>query len=91
MPTLRIHKYNESKTHFFTLRVVEWINIFTERAYTQIIIESLKFCRKEKGLLLHAYVIMPNHLHILASAQNKNLSSIIRDFKSFASYKILAS
>ena len=32
---------------------------------------------------------MPNHLHLIISAVNNNLSDIIRDFKKFTSAKIL--
>lgn len=81
MPSPRILKENEKQTHFLTLRVIDWINIFTEPIYFQIIINSLKYCRKEKGLLLHAYVIMTNHLHMIAISRLGNLSSLIRDFK----------
>jgi len=32
---------------------------------------------------------MPNHLHLIISAANNNLSDIIRDFKKFTSAKII--
>ena len=32
---------------------------------------------------------MPNHLHLIISAANNNLSDIIRDFKTFTSAKII--
>ena len=88
MPTLRIAKENEDETHFLTFRVIEWINVFTEPAYFQILIESLKFCQRNKGLLLHGYVVMTNHVHIICTAKNGNLSSIIQGFKSYTSYEI---
>jgi REP element-mobilizing transposase RayT len=34
-----------------------------------MIIESLKFCQEEKGLLLHGWCIMSNHIHLIASAK----------------------
>ena len=52
-------------------------------------LDSLAYCQKEKGLLIHAYCIMPSHLHLIISAVNNNLSDIIRDFKKFTSAKIL--
>jgi len=40
--------------------------------------------------LVHAYVIMSNHLHLLASAQDSyELSNIIRDFKSYTANQII--
>ena len=61
---------------------------FARKDYVNIVIESLSFCQKEKGLLVYAYCIMPNHLHLIISAVNNNLSDIIQDFKKFTSVKI---
>lgn len=90
MPTLRIHKENEDQVHFITITVIEWIDIFTKPEYFQVIIDSLKFCQKNKGLLLYEYVIMTNHLHLIASAkENYQLSQIISDFKKHTTREIL--
>ena len=62
---------------------------FVESDYVSSLIESLTYCQKEKGLLVHAYCIMPNHLHLIISAANGNSSDVIRDFKKFTSAKVL--
>lgn len=68
--------------HYITIAVVEWLDIFTRRYYKNIIIESLAYCRKEKGLELYAYVIMTNHIHLICRAREGfELSDILRDFK----------
>jgi REP element-mobilizing transposase RayT len=33
---------------------------------------------------------MSNHIHLIASAKNENLSDILRDFKKFTSKQIIA-
>lgn len=81
---------NKKEIHFVTFTVVEWVDVFTRKEYRDIIIESLKFCQKEKELLLHGWCIMSNHVHLIASAKNENLSDILRDFKKFTSKKIIA-
>ena len=73
-----------------TFAVVEWIDIFTRKEYRDILIESLRFCQREKGLLLHGWCIMSNHVHLIASARNEDLSGILRDFKKFTSKQIIA-
>jgi len=83
MPSPRILKENEGEMHFLTFRVIEWINIFTEPIYFEVIIDSFKYCQGNKGLLLHAYVIMTNHIHVIMSAKEGILSSLVRDFKSY--------
>ena len=78
--------------NFLTCTVVGWIDIFSRKTYRDIVLESLKFCRKEKGLLVFAYVIMTNHLHLILQTDPSSkytLSEIIRDFKKFTSNSIL--
>jgi len=42
-----------------------------------------------KGLLLHGWCIMSNHVHLAVSAKNNNLSNVLRDFKKFTSKQII--
>lgn len=68
--------------HFITITISEWINIFTKPAYCEIIIDALKYCQINKGLIIHAWVIMSNHLHLIVSRNDQPLlSEILRDFK----------
>jgi REP element-mobilizing transposase RayT len=53
--------------YFVTFTVVEWVDVFTRKDYASIILESLKHCQKEKGLIIYAWVIMSNHLHLIMS------------------------
>ncbi len=43
-----------------------------------------------RGWLLHGWCIMSNHVHLIASARNEDLSDILRDFKKFTSKQIIA-
>ena len=61
-----------------------------EKNHRDAIIESLKYCQKEKGLLIYAYCIMSNHIHLMANTNEPFLlKDTIRDFKKFTSKKIL--
>lgn len=80
---------NQEAAHFLTLVVVQWADIFTRKAYRDIVIESLDYCQKKKGLEIFAFVIMSNHIHLLVSANDGNLSNIIRDFKRHTSKTII--
>jgi putative transposase len=76
--------------NFVTLTVVDWIDVFIRKRYKDIVIESLKHCQKEKGLVVYAYVIMSSHIHLIAEAKGSiPLSDILRDFKKFTSKTIL--
>lgn len=81
---------DQDKAHFMTLSIVYWIDVFTRRRYRDIAIDSLRHCQKNKGLIIYGYVIMSNHLHLMASSET-NLSDTLRDFKKFTSKKIIES
>jgi putative transposase len=54
-----------------------------------LILESIKFCQAEKGLRLHSWCIMSNHVHLILSAKENNLSDVLKDFKKFTSKKLI--
>lgn len=82
---------NQHTLHYLTLTVVGWVDIFTREAYRQVISESLEYCQKHKGLHLCSFVLMSNHLHLIAYADETSteLSNILRDFKKFTGKKII--
>ena len=76
--------------HFITCSVVEWVDVFTRKMYADILIDSLKFCQQNKGLVIHAWCIMSNHIHLIISTNGiTQLSDVIRDFKKFSSSAII--
>ena len=81
---------NQAAIHFITFDVSEWVDVFTRKEYRDIVLESIRFCQKEKGLLLHSWCIMSNHLHLIISAKNENLSDVLRDFKKFTSKQVIS-
>lgn len=76
--------------YFVTLTTVGWIDVFTRPQQKEMLIRSLKYCQKEKGLEVYAYCIMSNHLHMLCKAiGEKSLPEIMRDFKKFTSKEVI--
>ena len=88
MPGYKI--VNQNGLHFLTLTIVGWLDVFTRSDYRTIIMDSLHYCQKEKGLVINAFVLMSNHLHLIGYAkEGYSLSDILRDFKKFTSKKII--
>jgi len=54
-----------------------------------LFIDSLKYCQQNKGLIIYAYVIISNHIHLIVKAKNANLAEVIRDFKKFTSGNLI--
>jgi putative transposase len=78
------------KAYYLTLTVVGWVDVFTRQNHRDALIESLKYCQKEKGLIIFAYCIMSNHIHMIVNTDEPFLlRDTIRDFKKFTSKKIL--
>ena len=78
------------RLYFTTTTVVDWIDIFSRPRYRYVIIESLDYCRQHKGLHIYAWVLMTNHLHIVAGTEEgQSISDILRDFKKFTNKKII--
>ncbi|TKK71659.1 transposase [Ilyomonas limi] len=82
--------YDQNNPYYLTFQVVKWVDVFTRNEYKQIVINSFDYCRKHKGLELYAYVLMTNHIHLIARAKEPfQLSDIIRDFKKFTANQLL--
>ena len=77
----------EFGVYFITSTIVQFIPVFTSEKYFQIILDSFNFCRNEKDLKIHAYVIMDNHFHAVVSS--KNLSNKIQSMKRHTAKEIL--
>lgn len=86
-----LRKANTDHAFFITLTVVGWIDVFTRKDYCDLIIKNFKYCQSDKGLQIFAFVIMSNHIHLVARHDEGKLNEIIGAFKSFTAKEILKS
>lgn len=82
---------NQEGVYFLTFQVVAWVDLFSRKRYRDLIVESLNYCIQNKGLQVYSWCIMSNHVHCILSAQEGNLSAVVRDFKTHTSKQILSS
>ena len=76
--------------YFTTSTVIDWVDIFTRPSYRHIIVDSLSYCQSHKGLIIYAWVLMSNHLHMIVDTNDDNMvGDVLRDFKKFTNKKIL--
>jgi len=75
--------------HFVTFSVVGWVDVFSRESYKEIFVSSLKYCQESKGLTLHAWVIMTNHVHLIISSNTNKIEDIVRDLKKYTSKQII--
>ena len=76
-----------TQPHLMTCTVLHWIPIFTRPETVEILLNSLRFLSND-GLRLHAYVVLENHMHLIA--QSEDLRRDIGRFKSYTSKQVLA-
>lgn len=81
--------HDQQGLYFITFATVGWIDVFTRPLYKDLLIDSIQYCQENKGFKVHAYCIMTNHVHFIASAEGNRLSDILRDLKKFTSKKII--
>jgi len=81
--------YNSRVPHFITITVIDWIDLFTRKEMKDVLIESMEYCQTNKGLKIHAYVIMPSHVHMIVSSECNEIPGIIRDFKKYTSSRLI--
>ena len=66
--------YDQGALYYVTFKIVNWVDLFSRKVYKDIAIDSLKFCQRNKGLEIYAYVIMSNHIHILMRSNTESLT-----------------
>ncbi|MBW6519723.1 MAG: transposase [Desulfoarculaceae bacterium] len=75
------------KPHFMTCTVVEWLPVFARPETVEILLACWRYQREQAGLRLYGYVILENHLHLIAQAQD--LNKCISSFKSFTARQLI--
>ena len=84
------YRFGDSEyPHFITFAVINWIDALSIPMYKDIVINSLKHCQQEKGLIINGWIIMSNHVHLIARCKpNFQLTDTMRDLNKFTSKKI---
>ncbi|GAA5044677.1 transposase [Marivirga lumbricoides] len=83
--------HNKEGLYFISFATVYWIDIMVREQYFSIIIDSLDYCRKNKGLEIYCYCIMPSHMHLIIRAKDNNPEIVLGRFKEFTSKQLQAS
>jgi putative transposase len=76
--------------YFVTFTVEAWVDVFTRPLYKDLLLESIRYCQKEKGLIIYAWCLMSNHIHLIVGRINPliRIEDIVRDLKKYSSVHI---
>jgi len=84
---------NLADEHFFfvTTTIVQFINIFSNPKYCQLLIDNIKHYQIRYKFSVIAYVIMPSHFHWIVEIKPEygTISDIMRDIKKYSAWDIL--
>ncbi|MES2588474.1 MAG: transposase [Bacteroidota bacterium] len=79
-----------NSSYYLTMTIVDWVDVFIRKNHCDAIIDSLKYCQENKGLVVFAYCIMSNHIHLIVNVDEPHqLKDTMRDFKKFTAKQIL--
>jgi putative transposase len=85
----RKYKFHDiDKLYFISFATVHWIDAFVREEYMEIIIDSWKYCRGQKGLEIYGWCIMPSHVHMIIGSKKNKLEDIVRDMKKHTSSEL---
>lgn len=71
------HEYVGRRIYFITVCTEERLPIFRDTNRATIAVESLKRASCSRGILVHAFCVMPDHVHLLVEGKTST-SDIVR-------------
>ena len=80
---------NKQGLYFVSFAVVFWIDVFVREHYSAIVVDSLDYCRKNKGLEIYCWCIMPSHVHLIMRARENNPDKLVGQVKEFTSKRLV--
>ena len=89
--TIMSKKYkfkDNGKLYFVTFTIVHWIDLFIRNEYKEILLNSIKFCQKNKELDIYGWCIMTSHIHLIIGTRGNAMSNITRDLKRHTSEEL---
>ncbi len=76
--------------YFYTATIKDWKHVIFENEFKKIIINSLAFLTQAKLVEVYAFVIMPNHIHLIWQMMQMNKKETpVASFMKFTSHHFL--
>jgi putative transposase len=87
MTRTRYRIFDNAYPYFMTCTIVGWQAVFTRPEAVKILFDSWDFLRKDKDFRLYGYVVLENHLHLIATAPQ--LANAMKSFKMYTARQIV--
>lgn len=82
--------FKPDEIYFITFTILDWEKVFTNEISYGLVYKWFYYMEKNYGNKVRAYVIMPNHIHLLLyiSLTSPKLCTLIFNAKRFLAYKL---
>lgn len=78
-------------TFFVTTATSNRRRIFQQTTKAELFLETLQHYRRQGHFLLHDFVVMPDHVHLLLTPQNRTLERVVQLIKGGFSHRVKSS
>ena len=60
------YKFNDNdQLYFVTFTITNWVDLFIRNEYKEIVLDSIRYCQKNKDLDVYGWCMMTSHIHLL--------------------------
>ena len=75
--------YDQLAVYFITTVTMNRLKVFTDHEFAQFVVDALVAIAKKLGFQISAYVVMPDHIHFVATAEEEgaDLERLVKDWK----------
>ncbi|MFQ5692305.1 MAG: transposase, partial [Nitrospinota bacterium] len=83
------HREGSTNCYFVTTNIDRRKSLLSDRGLASKVVEAIYFLRRKGRFRLHAFVLMPDHLHLICSPlSNHGLPSIVHSLKSYTAKEL---
>lgn len=83
-------EFNPEHLYFVTTKAVDYAHLFQRDLVKRLLIDALDCMHLRQHLSLYAFVIMPNHIHLIAQfLAEKPLMDWVRDYKKHVADRLI--
>jgi REP element-mobilizing transposase RayT len=88
--TNRRPDFNPDHLYFITTKAVDYVHLFRRDLAKRLLVDTLDCMQLREQLTLFAFVIMPNHLHLIAQCPpEKPVKDLVRDYKKYVADRLI--
>jgi putative transposase len=82
--------FNPEHLYFVTTKAVDYTHLFKRDVVKRLLADTLDHMQLWRDITLYAFVIMPNHLHLIIQCPpHKPLKDCVRDYKKHVSDRLI--